>query len=155
MRSRCRRQSQAASLRRLFTALFDGCDRLIEKPWEPDSFVYTDERYFNSVKPYFPDDTAIEINTQGNDAVLTFSQADGGNERVNDYIITVRRKKDGLVERRFAIWSRYYLNDMPHFLTQKIEDLPSGEYTLIIRARGFWMNESDNTVQKDFEIKGE
>lgn len=125
----------------------------VETPWEPDSFVYTDARYLTTVKPYFADGAKLEISVDDKDITVTFDQAKIDEDRVNDYKVTVRRKTDGLIVRQVCFWSRYYLNDMPATISQKIEGFEAGEYTAEVSAQGFWRNKSANKLCGEFVIK--
>ncbi len=125
----------------------------VDTPWEPDSFVYTDARYLTPVKPYFADEARLELAVDGSDLTVTFDQAKIDEDRVNDYKVTVRRKSDGLIIRQVCFWSRYYLNDMPATISQKIEGFEAGEYTAEISAQGFWHNRSTNKLFGEFIIK--
>ncbi len=125
----------------------------VDTPWEPDTFTYTDARYLTAVKPYFADEARIELAVDGSDLTVTFDQAKIDEDRVNDYKVTVRRKSDGLIVRQVCFWSRYYLNDMPDTISQKIEGFEAGEYTAEITAQGFWRNKSTNKLCGDFIVK--
>ncbi len=136
----------------VITERFFGYDWTVEKPWEPDSFVYTDARFINPAKPCFADDAVLDCSVEGDAVSLHFTQAKIDVDRVNDYKITVRRKSDNAVVKQICIWSRYYLNDMPEFIDYKIEGMASGEYTVSIAARGFWNNRSTNKLIGEFSI---
>ncbi len=126
---------------------------IVETPWEPDTFVYTDARYLTSVKPYFANGAKLDFAVEGSDVTVTFDQARIDEDRVNDYKVTVRRKSDGLIVRQVCFWSRYYLNDMPETISQKIEGFEAGEYTAEITAQGFWRNKSTNKLCGEFTVK--
>ena len=135
------------------TERFFGYVWTVETPWEPDSFVYTDARYINPAKPFFAEGAKLDTAVDGSDVTLSFSQAKIAEDRINDYKITVRRKADGSIVKQICIWSRYYLNDMPETLQYKIEGMEKGEYTVYIRARGFWNNSSDDMLQAEFTVE--
>lgn len=136
----------------VITESFFGYNWIVENPWEPDGFVYTDARFINPVKPFFAENSVLDCVVDGSDVNLHFTQAQIDVDRVNDYKITVRRKSDNAVVKQICIWSRYYLNDMPKTLDYRIEDMARGEYTVSIAARGFWNNHSINKLIGEFCI---
>lgn len=125
----------------------------VEKPWEPDSFVYTDARRYNAPKIHFEPSAKLTAAVNGDKVDFTFDQATAESEYVNDYKITVRRAGDGAVIKQACIWSCYYYSDMPKTLTQTLEGFDKGEYTVKIVARGFWDNYSDNCLSADFAVE--
>ncbi len=137
----------------VITEKFFGYTWVIEKPWEPENFVYTDARFINPPRPYFAENAALNCAVNGNDVTIEFTQAEIDADRVNDYKITLRRKSNNAVARQICIWSRYYLNDMPATLDYKIEGVESGEYSVSIEARGFWNNRSTNKLNGEFCVK--
>lgn len=112
----------------------------IDEPWNPDSFKYTDERYKTTVAPYFDGDFDVKFSDITADSfTVTFPQAKITEDYVNDYVIRVSEKSTGLIKKQTAIWSQYYLYDMPKTLTQEITGLsPSTEYAVEIIAGSFW-----------------
>ncbi len=136
----------------VITERFFDREYLIETPWDPDSFTYTDERYFAAEKPEFLPGAAIDVAVTPDGVAFTFDQADGKGERINDYTLTVYDNSNGSIVRRICFWSQYYLNDMPKRLTQQLDLTEPGEYTVTISARGFWFNESVNKIKTTFTI---
>ena len=123
----------------------------IDTPWEPDSFIYTREKRLREAKkPYF-DNSAVETAVNGDSLTVKFKQAKCELEPVNDYIVTIR-SADGYVARRFTIWSEYYFADMPEFVEYTIDGLKKGDYTVTVRARGFWENYSDDVISAEFTV---
>ncbi len=122
----------------------------IDKPYDVDSFLYTEEkRYQNPPKVYFEENAKTEISADENSCTVTFDQAKSESEYVNGYELRVKTK-DGITEKCIAVWSEYYFYDMPETLTHKIEGLkPNTEYVLEIKAHGFWKNYS-NVIKKEF-----
>ena len=137
----------------VITERFFGYEWTVETPWEPDSFTYTDERYLTDVRPYFALDAALELTVDGNSVNVKFDQAKIEEDRINDYKVTVRRKSDNAIVKQVCFWSRYYLNDMPATVEQKITELDAGEYIAEITAQGFWKNKSINKLCGEFTIK--
>ncbi len=123
----------------------------IDTPSDPDSFLYTEEkRYQNAPKIYFDGNEKIEIQVDGNSCTVTFEQAKAEREYVNGYELRVKTS-DGITERCISVWSEYYFYDMPETITAKIEGLKMNtEYTLEIKAHGFWKNFS-NVIKKEFK----
>lgn len=136
----------------VITEGFFDCEWEIPEPWNPDSYVYTFDRYRNPAKPYFADDAKIRVEVDGNDAVFTFDQAKIDDDMVNDYKITIRRKADGVIVKQAAFWSKYYLVDMPSKISQRIADFDCGEYEAVVYARGFWENKSENCLKTEFKV---
>lgn len=137
----------------IITERFFDCDRRIEPPFTPENFAYTDaKRAAAAVPPHFAPGTPVSVAVDGDKACVTVGQADGGPERVDDYLVTVTRKSDGRIVRRVSAWSGYYLNDMPETVAIPIPPLAPGEYTATVIARGFWNNCSDNALTADFSI---
>ena len=125
----------------------------IDEAWNPDSFIYTDERWKNTYKPFFPDSASVEVKTEDGTAAVTFTQAvDEEEGYVNDYFITIF-DSDGFVTARQSVWSEYYFADMPEKLTVKFTDLESGKYTARIETRSFWHTFGRNCLTAEFEIK--
>ena len=83
---------------------------------------------------------------------VEFDQAKIDEDRINDYKVTIRRKSDRAIVKQVCFWSRYYLNDMPETISQKIEELEKGEYIAEITARGFWNNKSANQLVGEFTV---
>ena len=137
----------------VITERFFGYEWTVETPWDPDSFTYTDERYLTDVRPYFALDAKLELTVDGNSVNVKFDQAKIEEDRVNDYKVTVRRKSDNAIVKQVCFWSRYYLNDMPETIEQKITELEAGEYIAEITAQGFWKNKSINKLCGEFTIK--
>lgn len=126
----------------------------IDTPSEPDSFIYTNKRYKTPVIPYFGVNAHISAIQQSPDSVkVEFAQSSIDEDYVDDYVITVRCKKCGCVVKRHVIWSEYYLYDMPERLSCVIDGLKKGEYSVSVKARGFWYNESEIDLQSEFVIE--
>ena len=125
----------------------------IDEAWNPDSFIYTDERWKSSYKPFFPDSASVEVRTEDGTAAVTFTQAvDEEEGYVNDYFITLY-DSDGFITARQSVWSEYYFADMPEKLTVRFTDLESGKYTARIETRSFWHTFGRNCLTAEFEIK--
>lgn len=123
----------------------------IDVPSDPSSFTYTDKRYFDAVKPYFTDDAKIETEKTSDGVKLTFSQAKISEDRVDDYVITIKNEK-GYIVKQIAVWSHYYLYNMPETVSVDVKDIEKGNYTVEIKARGFWKNVSDNLIKTEFTV---
>ena len=120
----------------------------IPAAWEPDSFTYTNaKRRAAALPPYFPQGASLRVENN----LLTFDQAAARRDYVNDYRVRLRRVRDGVLARQIALWSHYYVIPMPETLTLPLENLNPGEaYDIEITARGFWENESENTLTGRF-----
>ena len=118
----------------------------IDEPWNPESFRYTNaKRRAAALPPYFAEVAKCRI--EGN--VLTFDQAVAEQEYVNDYL--VRAYHGGVIVRQIALWSDYFLMEMPEALTVELSGLTPGiAYDVEITARGFWDNVSANKLSGSF-----
>ncbi|MCQ2433147.1 MAG: metallophosphoesterase [Clostridia bacterium] len=135
---------------RPFPGLEDGW--IIERPWDPDSFVYTREKRERCThKPSFSEDAGLELSIKDGTLHLAFDHAKCPVERVNDYVITIK-DADGNIERRLTLWSPFYVTEMPERMTWDMPAPPAGEYTVEICARGFWHNPSENTLTGSFTV---
>ncbi|MCR5042153.1 MAG: metallophosphoesterase [Clostridia bacterium] len=125
----------------------------VEKPCDPETFVYTDARYLQPEKPFFPEGSFIDILTDEDSVVkITFSQASGVDEYVNYYKVIIR-DSDGYIVRQRMLWSEYYFYDMPKTQSLPVEGLvPGRTYTCEIYAFGFWRNRSDKPITKEFTV---
>lgn len=124
----------------------------IDCPSEPSTFMYTDKRYNTSVKPHFSDDVFAQVSENDEGVVITFPQAQISEDRVNDYKVVVRNENSKIV-RQICAWSGYYFYNMPETISVPVKGLEKGKYTAEITAKGFWNNESDNSVKTSFEIR--
>lgn len=122
---------------------------LIQSPWEPDNFVYTDERAAYEHKPYFADDFDCKAVLDGNLLKISFPQAKTEGYRVNSYSVILRNVSDNSILAQKKISSSYYRYIMPDEVALQI-DFPyqSGDYLIEITANGFWYVKSDKFVKK-------
>ena len=121
---------------------------IIDKPYDPDSFIFTDDRYQMAQKPIFPKDAKLEC--EYNDAKLTVkvSQAIDNGERVPGYYFTVKNK-DGLVVKRFGISSGYYMKNMPEFENYTVDfEKENGEYIVECYAQSYFDKKSEKLIAK-------
>lgn len=127
----------------------------IDVPSDPETFIYTDQkRYDEAQKPYFKADAKAEVKEiSGNSAVVEFPQAvEDDMPYVNNYDIILRRKADGVIASQKSIWSDYYIYNMPETRSVKFDNLESGtEYTVKIKAEGFFKNVSENFLTAEFK----
>ena len=134
--------------------VFDCGPRVIERPWDISSYIYTDERYKNPETPYFDDGEKINVEKTENGIKVSFKQAKSKSERINFYIVTVKRVEDNAVVRRISFWSDYYLNDMPETVEKDITLGKNIKGKLIVEAEaeGFWHNVSSDKLSAETEI---
>lgn len=125
---------------------------LIEKPYAPDSFVYTDERYRTPERPFFPENAVVSFAENENECIISFSQAQGKKERVDSYTVVIKEKTCGRIMRQINVTSSYYINKMPETINVSLGKLIPGVYTAEICANGFWNNASEKLCY-DFEVK--
>ena len=125
----------------------------IDEAWNPDSFIYTDERWKSTYKPFFPEGACVSVRTNGGTAGITFTQAVDEEEGcVNDYFVTLYNSA-GFVKARQSVWSEYYFADMPDTISVHFENLEPGSYTVRIETRSFWHTFGRNRLTAEFEIK--
>lgn len=127
----------------------------IDEPSDPSTFIYTDERYNTTIKPYFKKDVAINFSDISSDrCTITFEQAAIKTEYVNDYYIVVKKLQTGTISKQISIWSEYYFYDMPKTISQVIDGLEANtRYDIEIHANGFWKNRSDQPLKSSFSTK--
>lgn len=135
----------------ILTDNFFPCIREIEKPCEPDTFVYTDERYLTTVKPHFSENAKAWTEASEEGLKITFNQAKIEEDYVNDYKVVVRDENNRIV-RQLAVWSSYYLYNMPETVSVLVKNLKPGKYSAKITASGFWNNKSDNALAVEFTV---
>ncbi|MCR5781954.1 MAG: metallophosphoesterase [Clostridia bacterium] len=136
----------------ILTGKFFPCDRLIEPPFEPENFRYTDERYNTTVRPYFEDNAGISTVKTAEGLLVTFDQAKIDEDMIDDYKLTIRRASDNKIVRQICAWSHYYLMEMPDTVTIPVFGLDAGRYTAEVQAQGFWNNKSVNKLRTEFSI---
>lgn len=124
---------------------------LIEKPFDPDSFVYTDKRYLAAETPYFADCVSVKIDVAADSATVIFGAARSESERINAYKLVLKCAEGGRILRQVRMTSRYYLYDMPQEYFFTFEKLCKGKYLVEITADGFWHNASDK-LTKGFAV---
>ena len=127
---------------------------LVEQPWDPDTFVYTRaKRIREAGRPRFLPGSTLTAEQTEEGLRVEFDHADGGGEDVNDYVITVR-SESGTVERRFVLWSPYFLTDRPAKMayTAALPKLGPGKYRVTVMARGFWYNESEDRLETSLTV---
>lgn len=127
----------------ILTSSFFDCEWTVDKPSDPSSFVYTDERYRTPEKPFFDRDSHVWIDRKENGVTITFGQASGDKERIDSYTVVIRDVACGRIVRQVNITSSYYLNVMPEKVSAFLGELPEGKYSAEIYANGFWNNSSD------------
>lgn len=123
----------------------------IDTPSDPSTFIYTERRAATEKPARFADDAVITAEKTENGVKVTFTQAEGDGERVNDYIIRLRNEK-GSIAKQVSVWSHYYLYNMPETITAEIKDVDAGKYTVDVVARGFWRTVSANNLKTEIEI---
>ena len=124
---------------------------LIEKPWEPETFIYTDERYKKAVKPVFGRNAAFEAIYSDNKLKVTFDQAESNPERPDCYTLVIRAENDGHVVKQVTVPSSYYVYDMPENVSIEFDFEFRGRFEAKVFAKGFWKNVSEPIVA-EFEV---
>lgn len=124
----------------------------IDTPSDIGSFKYTDNRYKTEVVPYFEDNAKLVVSDITDTSFkIEFDQAKIDEDYVNCYDI-VLKDADGFVARHLSIWSEYYFYDMPKTRSYIFTGLePKTDYSLTIKACGFWNNISENSLEADIK----
>ena len=110
-------------------------ERLIERPWDPDSFVYTDERIRTEKASEFSANADLNVTCTEQKLLVDFPQAIGETEQ---YTVTLRREKDQSVVARIVTLSKQIYYRPPQRLTVSFDLLPPGEYLAEVRPRGYF-----------------
>ena len=117
---------------------------LIETPWEPDSFIYTDRRALTESAPYFPADFSCKTDVKDDSLFISFSQAKSDSFGVDSYSVVLRENDSNSILAQKKISSSYYRKNMPQFLELNIDKPKNkGIYRIEITANGFWHAKSD------------
>lgn len=121
---------------------------MICTPWEPDSFVYTEDRAACEKKPFFDESFICEHKIVDEKLSISFSQAKTYGYRVNSYSV-VLRNSDGVILSQKKVSSSYYRFYMPERVELSV-DFPykNGEFSLEITANGFWYVKSDKFIYR-------
>ena len=118
---------------------FFGTDRLIAHPWEPASFVYTDDRYQTAACPAFTADAELRVTSDAaGEYAVGFPQALQEPERVDSYTLRLRSLSDGRIIRQCNVTSSYYLYRMPPRVEIPLGRLCAGAYEATVCANSFW-----------------
>ena len=125
----------------LSESFFNGGYR-VEKPWEPESFVYTAARYKTAERPSFAPEAVLTVKTDGLQAELSFPQAFEP-DLPDSYTVRVRAGAEGTVVRQLNISSSYYLKPMPASRAVCVTLPGPGAYTAEVFANSFWDTRSD------------
>ena len=124
----------------------------IDTPSDIDSFEYTAKRYQTRVVPRFDGSAKITFSDVTDSSFkVEFDQAQIDKDYVNSYDL-ILKNSDGFVVRHLSIWSEYYFYDMPKTRTAEFSGLePNTEYSLTIKAQGFWNNISENSLNANIK----
>ena len=126
----------------ILSGMFFHAGYYIEKPSDPETFIYTDARYKTTEKPVFPENTGFTVETHDHTVKLHFYQA-YIKDRVDSYTIVVKSKNDGHIVKQMNISSSYYLNPMPRDRSLVFDLDEAGAYTVEVTANSFWDTCSD------------
>lgn len=117
---------------------------LIETPWEPDSFEFTDKRAAKESDPYFDSSFSCKIEKNEDKLHIVFSQAKTDDYRVDSYSVIIRRTCDNCILAQKKVSSSYYIYNMPENIDIEFEFLHNeGDYIAEIYANGFWFAKSE------------
>ncbi len=124
---------------------------VVEKCWEPQSFIYTDARYVTAKRPVFAADTPVSVRKEGEGLHIEFGQALSDEERPDSYTVVIKSRSDGHTVKQFCVPSSYYLYEMPEKISVKLPFDETGRFTAYIKANSFWRTSSD-PISLDFEV---
>ena len=110
-------------------------ERIIKEPWNPDTFVYTEQRLRDEAASSFPSDARIVTSVCENSIQITFPQAIG---ETAQYVLTLRYADNGLVAKRKTVWSKQTLLDFPQKIIVNFTDVSSGNYVIEIEPKGYF-----------------
>ncbi|MBQ9812440.1 MAG: metallophosphoesterase [Thermoguttaceae bacterium] len=128
----------------------------VARPGAVADYVYTDQRYFNSARPTWREETTPTVDVKDSySAVVEFKQAYCKDVCVG-YRVDLERKNAKKPDWESAgahyFWSEYYLRDMPETARGTISDLDGGyDYRGSITALNPFMRESDETLPVEFK----
>lgn len=121
---------------------------MLDTPWEPESFVYTEDRASYEKTPYFDESFICEHKITDKMLNISFSQAKTDGYRVNSYSV-VLRDSDGVILSQKKVSSSYYRFYMPERIELSVEfPYKNGEFSVEITANGFWYAKSDKSIYK-------
>ena len=123
----------------------------VETPWEPDSFIYTDERYKKAQQPVFGENTAFDIHYVEGKLKISFDQALSVPERPDCYTVVIRSAKDNHIVKQTTVPSSYYVYNMPQKIDIDLNFDEKGRFNAKLYAKGFWKNVSE-PLEKEFEV---
>ncbi|MBQ8605694.1 MAG: metallophosphoesterase [Clostridia bacterium] len=124
---------------------------VVEKPYDPDSFIYTDERYASAKKPTFPENAVLNAEYTDGKLKVSVTQASDGEERVPGYHFAVKNS-DGYIVNQFGIGSGYHFYKLPEKAEAETElSLKCGKYTLECSAISFFDKASDK-LKTEFDV---
>ncbi len=115
---------------------------LIEKPWDPDTFIYTDERYKTQIKPVFAPNAAFTAGVEANTLQIAFDQALCTPERPDSYTLKITAA-DGHIVKQFTVPSSYYLKEMPAQIRIAVPFDYKGSFKAALTANSFWKTSSE------------
>ncbi len=125
----------------------------IDEPWNPDSFIYTFDRWKSTNAPYFPDGAKIRSEKSEDGKVkIIFTQAkDDVDYYPDDYIIAIKNTAGETVKKQ-VVWSEFYFTDMPAEMSAEFSDLIEGEeYSAEVTVRSFWKVAGKTQLKLDFK----
>lgn len=121
----------------------------IDSAWDPDSFLYTDERYKTTERPYFEADAKAVISDIKEDGfTVTFDQAKFDSDYVDDYNVIVKNNK-GVIVRNSTVWSEYYFYNTPETVSVSFDGLEKGEYQVSVNANSFWKTRTKEPLKSE------
>ena len=132
----------------ILTESFFNDGYIIETPWEPESFVFTDDRAAKEKAPEFSENALVDISVNDNKISITFPQAESENSRVNTYTAVIRNSLNEVILQK-KVSSSYYLKNMPEKINITADfAFEEGNYQAEITAHGFWFAKSEKLITK-------
>ena len=135
---------------------FYGIEWKIDKAYDTESYLYTDKiRYCEAKAPRFVSDELIIEKVSKTSVKLKFKEARAAykNDAVKEYSMLIKRKSDGAVVKQALDWANFYEKPYPEYYEGVIEGLcENTEYTVTVKAIGFFENESEETLCGEFAL---
>ncbi len=123
----------------------------VEKPWDPDSFIYTDARWNTNTAPFFAVDAEMRVERRGELLMIDFPQAVCVPERPDSYKIVIKCEPDGYIVKQLCVSSSYYIYNMPKSVHIEIPFERHGNFSVSVTANSFW-NTASAPLKKVFEV---
>ena len=118
----------------------------IDSAWDVTSYLYTDDRYKTTERPWFEDGAEIAISDKTeNGFTVTFDQAKVKTDYVDDYNV-ILKNENGVTVRNSTVWSNYHLYEMPEKISVSFDKIKAGKYHVEVWANSFWKTKTEKPL---------